>query len=108
MKNFIQPGEALTLIAPYDVASGGGFLVGSIFAVASIAAVNGAEVVGRTVGVFDLAKATGAVTQGAKLYWDNTNKVLTTTASGNTQIGTAVRAAASGDATARVRLGIVA
>lgn len=108
MKNFIQPGEALTLIAPYDVASGGGFLVGSIFAVASIAAVNGAEVVGRTVGVYDLPKATGAVTQGAKLYWDNTNKVLTTTASGNTLVGTAVRAQQSGDATARVRLGIVA
>ncbi|WP_347269859.1 DUF2190 family protein [Rhizorhabdus histidinilytica] len=108
MKSFIQPGDALDLTAPYDVASGAGFLVGSIFAVATISAANGADIIGRTTGVYDLAKAAGAVTQGAKLYWDNTNKVLTTTASGNTLVGTAVRAAQSGDATARVRLGIVA
>ena len=35
MKNFIQCGEeGLALTAPYAVSSGGGFMVGSIFAVA--------------------------------------------------------------------------
>ena len=44
--------------------------------------------------------------QGAKLYWDNTNKVLTTTASGNTIVGVAAAAAASGDATVAILLNV--
>ena len=35
MKNFVQPGNTITLTAPYAVASGDGLLVGSIFGVAS-------------------------------------------------------------------------
>ena len=108
MKNKIQPGNVLTLIAPRVLASGAGFLVGSIFAVATTNATTGTPVEGDTVGVFDFPKAAGAVTQGAKLYWDNTNFVVTTTAGSNTLIGAATQAAASGDATARVKLGIVA
>jgi predicted RecA/RadA family phage recombinase len=108
MKNFVQPGENLTLVAPRQLSSGNGFLVGSIFAVASADAANAAPVVGVTEGVFDLPKATGAVTQGAKLYWDNTAFNVTTNASGTTLIGVATQASASGDANARVKLGIVA
>jgi len=56
-------------------------------------------------GVFDFAKSAGvAYAVGVILYWDNTNKVVTTTASGNKQIGKAVRAAVSADTTVRVRL----
>lgn len=102
MRNFVQPGDQLSVAAPYAVATGGGLLVGSLFGVAKGPAANGATVVIMTEGVFDLPKATGAVTQGAKLYWDNTNKVVTTTATSNTLIGVATQAAASGDATARV------
>jgi predicted RecA/RadA family phage recombinase len=105
MKNFVQRGENVTLTAPRTLSSGAGFLVGSLFAVASADAANGAQVVGVTQGVFDLPKATGAVTAGAKLYWDNTNFNVTTSSSGNTLIGVATQAALSGDATARVRLG---
>ncbi|WCT73934.1 DUF2190 family protein [Sphingomonas naphthae] len=108
MKNFVQQGDNLDLVAPRNLTSGAAFLVGSIFAVASVDAVSGAALAGVTRGVFDLPKAAGAVTQGAKLYWDNTNFVVTTTASGNTLIGVATQAAASGDATARVKLGVVA
>ena len=53
-----------------------------------------------------MPKATGAVSQGAKLYWDNTNKVLTTTASGNTIVGVAAEAALSGDANAKILLNV--
>lgn len=109
MKNYVQKGDNLTLIAPYDVASGGGFLVGAIFAVASTAAKSGEPVVGVTEDVFTLAKATGeAWTVGAKLYWDNTNKRLTTTASGNTHVGVATAAAQSADTSGNIKLGIVA
>ncbi|HEV7658827.1 MAG TPA: DUF2190 family protein [Allosphingosinicella sp.] len=108
-KNFVQPGETLPLTAPYDVVSGGGMLVGALFAVALNTALSGAAVEGRTVGVFDLAKtASNTFTQGAKVYWDNTAKTVTSTSSGNTLIGVATQAAAGADATARVRLGIVA
>ena len=104
MKNFVQKGENIDLLAPRQLASGDGFLVGTLFAVASAAAANGAAVVGVVEGVFDLPKAAGAVTAGAKLYWDNTAFNVTTTATSNTLIGAAIKAAASGDATARVRL----
>ena len=41
MKNYVQPGNTIPLTAPYDVASGDGLLVGSIFGVAAGNAVNG-------------------------------------------------------------------
>ena len=104
MKNFVQDGDTLTLTAPAALNAGDGFLVGTIFAVASEAAANGAAVEGATEGVFDLPKATGAITAGAKVYWDNTNKNVTTTATSNTLIGAATLAATSGAATVRVKI----
>ena len=62
-------------------------------------------------GVFDVVKATGAVNAGAKVYWDADGNPVggvagtgaaTTTDSGNTYMGRAAIAAASGDATVRV------
>ncbi len=108
MRNFVQTGEVLTLVAPYDVVSGAGFLIGSLFAVAVAPAASGKAVNGRPAGVFDLAKAAGAITAGAKVYWDDAAKKATTTSAGNTLIGVATQDAASADATARVKLGIVA
>ena len=56
-------------------------------------------------GIFDFTKNTGvAYTVGTILYWDDTNNVVTTTATGNKQIGKAARAAASADTTVRVRI----
>lgn len=108
MKNEVKHGDRLTLTAPYARSAGEGALVGSIFGVALNDVANAADGVFLIEGVFDIAKATGAISQGAKLYWDNTNKNLTTTASGNTLVGVATQAQLSGDATARIRLGIVA
>lgn len=104
MKNFVQPGDNLELTAPRVLSSGAGFLVGALFAVASADAASGATVVGVTRGVFDLPKTAGAITQGQKLYWDNTAFNVTTSASGTTPIGVATQAAASADTTARVKL----
>lgn len=106
MKNFIQCGEeGLALTAPYAVSSGGGFLVGSIFAVAIDDAASGASVVGMTEGVFDItALSTDTFSTGDAVYWDNSNKRCTSTSSGNTKIGGAVAAKASGATTVRIRL----
>lgn len=105
MKNFVQEGCVVTLAAPYDVAAGGGLLVGAIFGIAASAALSGADVETSRTGIFDVtALSTDTATVGAKLYWDNTNKRLTTTASGNTLVGAAAAAKANGDTTARVLL----
>ena len=55
-------------------------------------------------GVFTLPKATGAISQGAIVYWDAGNSNVTTTSSGNKRAGKAAAAAASGDATVPVIL----
>ncbi|MBF0437449.1 MAG: DUF2190 family protein [Magnetococcales bacterium] len=104
MKNWILSGDTVTVVAPAAVNSGEGLMVGSLFGVAvSTAAIN-ENVEISTTGVVDLPKASGAITQGAKIYWDNTAKNVTTTVGTNTLIGCAIVAAAVGDAIARVRL----
>lgn len=109
MKNYIQPGDTLPVAAPAAVLSGAGVLVGSLFGVAATNAESGATVQIKTMGVFDLTSATGtAWAVGDKIYWDDTNKRTTKTATNNTLIGVAVAAKASGDAVGRVRLGVVA
>ena len=81
MKNYIAPGNNLTVAAPYAVDSGQGVLIGQIFGVACGDADNGAEVDIATVGVFDLAKDSEAVfTVGAPVYFDTASK---TARSGN-------------------------
>ena len=105
MKHFVQAGVSLTLAAPYALTSGQGALVGSIFGVANGAVANGAEVVLTLSGVFDLPKvSTDVLTVGAAVYWNNTSKLVTVTAAGNTKIGVAVLAAANPSGIARVRL----
>lgn len=101
MKNYIQPGHAVTLTAPYDVASGDGLLVGSLFGVASANAEQGNPVEARLTGVFEL-KATGTWSVGDKAYWDSAKKLATKTAASNTLIGVAV-ADSTGNA-AQIRL----
>lgn len=105
MRNYIQAGDTLTLTAPYDVISGAGALVGSIFGVASGAAVSGASVDLATVGVFTLPKTSAlAISIGDRLYWDDTAKVVNKTAAGNTLVGVAVSAAVNPSSTVNVRL----
>jgi len=107
MRNYVQPGNTITLTAPYDVMSGDGLLVGSIFGIAAGNAANGESVEASLVGIFDLAKtASQAWSTGDKVYWDNTTKVVTKTATSNTLIGAAVEAVGGGasDTVGRVRL----
>jgi predicted RecA/RadA family phage recombinase len=105
MKNFYQSGEMLTVTAPYQVSSGGGVLVGSLFGIAAYDAANGTPVDMAPEGVFDItALNTDTGTVGTKMYWDNTNKRVTTTATSNTLIGVLTATKNNGDATARVYL----
>lgn len=105
MKNFVQPGDVLTVIAPADVASGDLVLVGSLFGIATASAKAGAELEVTAGGVYDLPKVSAqAWTQGAALYWDPAAKLVTSVAGALTKIGVAAVAAANPSAAGRVRL----
>lgn len=103
MRNFTQPGDVLSLTAPYALTTGQGAQVGSIFGVAVAAAAISTAVELATRGTFTLTKQTGAAwTAGQPLYWDNAGRQVTGTVGSNKLIGYAAAAAASGDATGSV------
>jgi predicted RecA/RadA family phage recombinase len=106
MKNYVRDGDRIPLIAPVGgVVSGLGYLTGALFGVAVGSAAAGAEYTAQIEGVVTLPKGAGvAISQGALVYWDNTNRVVNVTASGNTKIGYAAAAQLAGDATVTVRL----
>ncbi len=106
MKNYIQKGKTLPLTAPYDVLSGKGFQIGSIFAVAAFDALSGAAVEGERFGVFDLAKVSAqAWAVGESIYWDNSAKLATNVkGTANLRIGSAVATAANPTSTGHVAL----
>jgi len=106
MKNTLAQSNMRTFVAPYAVASGAAFKVGSYVAVAATTAASGASVEGAIRGGFSgLAKATGeAWAVGDLLYWNDTNKNFAKTASGAVKAGIAYAAALSGDTTGSVDL----
>ncbi len=110
MKNYNGVGDTLDLPAPTGgCVSGAAYLFSGLVAVANVTAAEGEIAAFSRKGMFTLPKATGQTwAVGAVLYWDNTNKVFTTTASGNTKCAAAYVAAASGDTSGKVLLpGIV-
>ena len=105
MKNYVDSGETFAGTAPRALTSGEGCLIGAIFGFAANAAASGAEVVLYREGRFTHAKTSAqAWTVGARLYWDDTNHVLTTSAAGNLPVGVAAAAAANPSATGSVIL----
>ena len=59
---------------------------------------------GETVDSATVRAGQRALAAGARLFWDNTNRRLTTAATGNHQVGIAVQAALAADATVRAVL----
>jgi len=107
MKNYVQPGNTMTLTAPYAVTSGDGLLVGSFFGIAAGDAALGEPVETALVGVFDITKVgSQAWAVGAQVYPDGPTKRCTNGATSNPLSGVAVEAVASGagDTIGRVRL----
>ena len=105
MRNYVSEGRNLDLTAPRALASGEGFVVGSIFAVASTTADSGAAVVGVTEGVLDVTKKTTATfAAGDKVSWDDTSHRCDVPGSGLYPIGVAITAAGNGATTVRVKL----
>ena len=107
MRNYVQPGDSIAMAVPYagGATSGQGVLVGALFGVAAVDGAQNAVIECQTKGVFDIAKEPAlAITAGSRLFWDNTNRRLTTTATGNFQVGLATVAALAADTTVRAVL----
>lgn len=107
MRNFVMSGDTVPLAVPYasGITSGQGMLVGALFGVAAVDGAQNNVIEAATEGVFDLTKEPGlAIAAGARLFWDDSNRRLTTTPGSNGQVGAAVNAALAADATVRVLL----
>lgn len=106
MKNFVQKGDILTVIAPAAVTGGVPFVLGAQFLVPVADAARDALVACHTEGVYNLPLDTAAdVTAGQIAYWDDTAKeIVAASAAGRFIIGTIVDAQARTDGFCLVRL----
>jgi predicted RecA/RadA family phage recombinase len=105
--NYVQPGDVLTLVAPYNRTSGQFALVGTgLFGVALTTVTSGASAAFAMEGVFTLAKVEAQewATIGLPIYWDNSAKLLTTTSGGNTLVGYNTAVAANPSTTGTIRI----
>lgn len=106
MADYVQ-GDCLIDHTPSSaVAAGGVVVLNDLVTVAPVAIAANALGAVAIEGVWSMPKATGAIGQGALVYWDATAGNVTTTASGNKRAGKAAKAAASGDATVQVIINV--
>lgn len=104
-RNFVQPGDMLTIPAPVTVASGDVVVAGSIVGIAAGDAASGAAVDVHTGGVWTLPKVSAIqINLGDIVYFDASTKLVNKTSSGNTKIGVAVADANNPSPSVRVRL----
>lgn len=106
MNNYKQPGDVLGFTAPTGgVVSGGGYMIGNLFVVATADVDEDEEFQGQVTGVVELPKTSAqAWDEGDLIYWDETPGEATTSGGGNNLIGIAAKSAANPSATGEVRL----
>ena len=91
MARFIQEGNSLDYIPSSDVAPGSIVKIGDNFFGAALRGI-AANALGALLvaGVVEEAKGAGTINSGALCYWDDGNKVVTTTPADGTYLGRAV------------------
>ena len=107
MRNYVQPGENITITATAAATSGEGVLIGNLFGIAAGDAAIGEDLDLVTVGVFAMPKvSTDVLAVGDAVFWDDTAKLATADddTGNNAEIGLAVTAAANPSGTVNVRL----
>ncbi len=106
MKNAVNTGLTMGYTASANISSGAPVLVGAVLGVAITDIASGDTGDLEMEGVYTLPKGAVVITQGAQLYWDADNSVVTTTATDNTACGKAYAAAASGDSTVDIKINV--
>lgn len=96
MQNSVSIGRAIDYTPASDVEGGQLIVLPGMVVVAATDIAAGEMGACEAVGVFELAKASGAVSQGAPVYVDSQGKITATATA--TFAGVAWRAAAAGDA----------
>jgi predicted RecA/RadA family phage recombinase len=107
--NKISMGVVLAIACAYaTIASGQGMLVGSLFGVAQIDGVSGDTIPVEVEGVYSLtAYSADEAAAGDLAYWDDTNRRITVTSTGNTLVGVFTEAKAAAAVVASVRLNVI-
>ncbi|MBL8444785.1 MAG: DUF2190 family protein [Zoogloeaceae bacterium] len=107
MKNFVQPGDTLTLTPAANVAAGAGYLFGAgLFGVATDAVASGTPGEFITEGVVTLAKTSAlAIDVGDRVFWVPGSSAVNKTSAAQVCIGVAVAAAANPSPTVKIKLG---
>lgn len=100
MQNEVSIGRAIDYTPESDVAAGSLIILSGMVAVAATDIPAGELGAAQAVGVFELAKASGAIGQGDPVYVDSSGKITATASA--TFAGVAWRAAAAADATVDV------
>jgi predicted RecA/RadA family phage recombinase len=105
MKNFIQDGNVINVVAGAAIASGDPVKQGAFIGVAASTVLTGETVPVNISGVFEVpCLSTDVVAQGDALYFDESESRLTLSAGPNDLAGYAWSAKANGVATVEVRL----
>lgn len=108
MKKFLSNSlDRVTVVANANTAVDAVVIRGGLIGVAMHNAADGTDLTIAISGEFELAKISAASTSmavGANVYWDATNSQCTVSATSNTLIGVATKAAANTDTTVRVLL----
>ncbi len=105
MNNYVQPGKTLDYTHTAVVASGVAVLIGTVLVIPGANAGVGVPFPGTIDGVYNIVCATGtAWTMNTPVYWDDTNKRVTTTPTNNTKIGMVAAPKVAGAAVGTVKL----
>ena len=103
-QNYIESGEVKDFTLSGTVAAGALVAIGDMVGVALGSGKSGDTIAVALEGVYEVSKAAGAITIGAKLYLASGAVTTTDNSGANVWVGWAWTAAASGDATVQVKL----
>lgn len=87
----VQKGEVIDFVLSEDVSVGDVIVSGNLVGVATVSGLAGETIGVKIEGVWEIkAKDADVIVVGNTLYFDTTDRVLTTTADGNKKAGVAI------------------
>jgi len=106
MATYVYAGDRVPYTPAAAVAAGDVVVQGDLVGVATAPIAAGTTGTIAVQGVFAFPKGSGAISAGAKVYWNATNQIVVTTDGGgaNKLVGKVVTAATTADTTVQVLL----